>query len=80
MGAQFAEPFVKLADYLDWAHSVGCNIRTGFAATGSGTIYLTVVTAPSGRYVVIHDVDEDEALPASAYAYYDRRLGLKSPF
>lgn len=80
MGAQFAERFVKLGDYLAWANTQGCRIQTGFAASGSGMINFIVVTAPSGRYAVIHDVGPDEALPVSAYEAYDRRLGLKSPF
>jgi hypothetical protein len=80
MGAQYATKFVKLADYLAWANSVGCRIQTGFTASGSGMIQLTVVTAPSKRYAVIHGVEKDEALPVSVYSAYDRRLGLKSPF
>ena len=38
---------------------------------------FTVVTAPSGKRVVIHDVEEGEYIPVSAYKYYDRRLGLR---
>ncbi len=36
----------------------------------------TLVTAPSERYVVIHDVRPGEAIPIHAFEYYNRRLGL----
>ena len=75
--AQFATPFVRLRDYLEWAKSQGCNIQTGFVDGPDGMQEFNVVTAKSGRYVVIHDLEPGEAVPASAFEYYDRRLGLK---
>lgn len=76
--AQFATQFLRLQDYLEWAKDQGCRIQTGFIDGPEGMQEFTVVTAPSDRYVVIHDVVPDEASPAYAYRYYDRRLGLES--
>ena len=63
--AQQAVKFVKLQDYLAWANAQGCRIQTGFIVSGSEQLKVTVVTAPSPskRYAVIHDVEDDEALP-----------------
>ena len=38
---------------------------------------FTVITAPSGKFVVIHEFGSDEYSPTHAFQYYDRRLGLK---
>lgn len=76
MAAQFADLFIKLSDYVGWAVSEGCRIQTGFVASGSGAISFTVITAPDGKYVVVHGVDPEEQLPYSVYKAYDRRLGL----
>ena len=80
MIAQFATPFVRLQEYLTWARSEGCKVQSGFVSGPDGTVSFIVVTAPSGRYAVIHDLEPDEAIPAYAYRQYDRRLGLTSPF
>lgn len=44
------------------------------------TMCLTLITAPSGRYVIIADIAQDERLVPTMVAYLDRRLGLDSPF
>lgn len=80
MAAQFATQFVRLEAYVAWAYEQGCRIQSGFATSGGDTIPMTIITAPSGRYAVIHNVLPDEALPAGAFKVYDRRLGLNSPF
>ena len=80
MGAQIATPFVRLADYQKWAKNQGCKIQSGYASGLDGMETFTVITAPwgSGKFVVIHDIEMDEYIPAHAFQYYDRRLGLKS--
>ncbi|MCB2106226.1 MAG: hypothetical protein KDE14_00940 [Rhodobacteraceae bacterium] len=80
MISQFATQFITLEEYLKWALSEGCRVQTGFSAGPDGMMEFTVVTAKSGRYAVIHDLSPGEAIPAAAYAQYDRRLGLESPF
>ena len=77
MAAQLAEPFIRLTDYLRWVVGQGCTITTGVLVEPDEMVTYTVITAESGRHVVIHNVGEDEAIPGSAYKYYDRRLGLK---
>ena len=77
--AQLATTFVHLKDYLKWAGEQGCRVQTGFTEGPDGMEEFTVITAPSGRYVVIHGLRPDEAIPLYAYEYYDRRLGLHSP-
>ena len=79
--AQFATKFISLNEYLSWANKSGCTIQTGFSVDSDGdTVHITIVTAPDDKYVVIHDVENDEKLPSRAYMCYDRRLGLESPF
>ena len=38
---------------------------------------FTIITAPSGKFVIVHDIEPDEYIPAHAFQYYDRRLGLE---
>jgi hypothetical protein len=77
MPAKAVEIFIKLSDYLGWAHDEGCTIRTGFIYLESGEMQsFTAVISPEGRRVVILDTDPEERLPYSVYKSYDRRLGL----
>lgn len=80
MAAQKATEFVTLKRYLAWAVREGCRVQSGFMTGPDGMISFIVVTAPSGQYAVIEDVDRDEALPVAAFKHYDRRLGMQSPF
>ena len=77
MGAQIATPFVRLADYQGWAKSQGCKIQSGYTSGPNGMEVFTAITAPSGKFVVVHDIEPDEYIPVHAFQYYDRRLGLK---
>ena len=76
MAAQIAAPFVRLVDYQHWAKSQGCKIQSGYNSGPDGMVTFTVITAPSGKFVVIHDIEMDEYIPVHAFQYYDRRLGL----
>lgn len=77
MVAQLATPFVRMADYQRWVKNQGCTIRSGYRVGPNGTETFTTITAPSGKFVVIHDAKPDEFIPVSAFQYYDRRLGLE---
>ena len=74
--AQIVAPFARLNDYLNKASDAGCTVQTGFMDGPDGMREFAVITAPSKRYVVIHDVEPEESLPLAAYEYYNRRLGL----
>jgi hypothetical protein len=41
-------------------------------------VTYTVITAPSGKFVVVPDVEQDERLTPTMVGYLDRRLGLDS--
>lgn len=75
-----AHPFgsISLGNYLHWARSVGCDCQTGYT-NPSGSVFWEI-TAPSGRRVVIVDMQQGERLTSSYLNYLDRRLGLTSPF
>ena len=66
-----------LGEYLDWAYRFAeCTVQTGFI---NGRPCKKIV-APSGRWVTIVDKHERERLAPTTVDYFDRRLGIKSPF
>ena len=77
MAAQIATPFTGIDDYLRWAKKQGCTIQTGYVSEPDGMASNTVVTAPSKKFVIIHDVALGEYIPGYEFDYYSRRLGLK---
>jgi len=64
--------------YLAWATSVGCECNNGYNSFTNTTCWR--ITAPSGRRVVVVDMEQSERLTTSMLNYLDRRLGLTSPF
>jgi hypothetical protein len=66
------------AQYLDWAISQGCEVKTGVDTDES--ILLTKIIAPSGRWVVEAGTLPHEHLAPSTIGRLDRRLGLVSPW
>ena len=74
-----AFPFgsTTLGAYLAWAASEGCQCRNGYELSG---MVLWRIVAPSGRSLVIVDMQQSERLTSHMLNHYDRRLGLTSPF
>jgi|GEM_PF-1083406 len=70
----------RLIDYLAWCSANGCTNSSGFTNKDGKTITFHVVTCESGTHVVVSGVGNNEYLLPSTVAYYDRRLGLNSPF
>ena len=75
-----AFPFgsTSLGAYLAWAASEGCTCQTGYG--GPGNLVFWEITAPSGKQVVVVDMQQGERLTSSYLNFLDRRLGMKSPF
>lgn len=66
-----------LGRYIQWAQQQGCDFRSGVYGTDS----ISRIVAPDGsKSVVIARMPQSEVLSPSTVAYYDRRLGLDSPF
>lgn len=68
----------SLGAYLAWAKGAGCDCQTGYG--GLHGLVFWKITAPNGRHVYIVDMQQDERLTSSTLNYFDRRLGMKSPF
>lgn len=71
----------RLIDYLGWCSSQGCTATSGFTSKEGKTITFHIIkTADGERHVVVSGVNNNEFLLPTTVAYYDRRLGLDSPF
>ena len=70
----------KFSEYCTWAaQDERCTVQTGFAVSPEGAVHnQTMITAPSGRHVIVVDITQDEFLMPTMIAYLDRRLGLNS--
>jgi hypothetical protein len=72
----------KLARLVEWLQSVGCKadikIRN-HAITGQPYRSLEIVSMTGSRAVMV-DPDMDEHLSPSIVSYFQRRLGMKTPF
>ena len=70
------------AQYCTWAADrENCSVNTCTVLSGKGqSMCVTRIKAPSGRYVIATDYSQAERLVPSTIAYFDRRLGLRSPF
>lgn len=62
--------------YLEWARGEGCNCDEG--VNGARKIYR--ITAPSGAFVMVAAIPDDEGLTPTMIRHLDRRLGVTSPF
>lgn len=70
-----------LAQYLQWAKSVGCTVKYGVGYADDGRpSRMVLVDAPNQRWLVIVEMDDAEYLVPTTIARFDRRLGLSSPF
>lgn len=70
-----------LCEYMDWAKTQGCTVKSGYGALGKKTQLLTLIeNADGSRHVQIVGTKQTERLVPTVVANYDRRLGLKSPF
>lgn len=74
-----AFPFrsTPLSAYLRWAADAGCTCLNGYSDNG---ITFWEIVSPAGKKLYIADMDQSEYLVSSQLNYFDRRLGLKSPF
>lgn len=71
-----------LKQYLAWAiNQGGCKLMTGYQNDPvHGPVGFTFLKAPNGRHLFIVDMQHDEYLVPTTIAYFDRRLGLQSPY
>lgn len=71
----------EFARYATWAASQdGVKVTTGISNMPDGEVLtFTQITSPRG-HILIDGTDQDERLLPSTIAYYDRRLGLESPW
>lgn len=70
----------RLIDYLGWCSANGCTHSSGFKRKEGIVVTFHVITAPSGAYVVVSGIGNNEFLLPTTVAYFDRRLGLNSHF
>lgn len=67
--------------YLAWAQSEGCEIKSGIAYNRKKRAHsVTIIVAPSGRRVVEIGVQVGDFLTPTGLSRLDRRLGIKSPY
>ena len=68
------------SEYCTWAaQDENCIVSTGYATAPSGAVITqTIITAPSGKFVIVPDLAQDERLVPTMVGYLDRRLGLNS--
>lgn len=68
-------------EYLQWCCQQGCTMASGYMQFPDGSMMSRqVITAPNGKHVTVMDMSNNERLMPSTVAYFDRRLGLDSPF
>lgn len=71
-----------LGEYMQWLRGEGGTCRTGIGANPDiGMVPVTKLISPDGtRYVIHSGNDQDEELSPLIIDYFDRRLGVLSPF
>lgn len=69
-----------LVEYIGWCNQQGCTTKSGVQQVDGVMVTYQVLEAKTGRHVVVSGVNMTERLTPRAVAYYDRRLGLDSPF
>lgn len=65
-----------LGKYLAWANSAGFDINWGMSAAGT----FVRISHADGRVLFIADAEQGALLAFDTIKYYDRRLGVTSPF
>lgn len=70
------------SQYLQWAKDEeGCTIKTGVRTMPSGNMVpLTIISHPNGNHVIEPGTSQTDYLVPTQIAYFDRRLGITSPF
>ncbi|MBA5779544.1 hypothetical protein H2509_20630 [Stappia sp. F7233] len=72
---------VTLGQYMAWVRDSGGYCTNGIQADHEiGMVPVIKLVADSGRYVIHPSDNQSEILEPSLIEYYDRRLGLVSPF
>ena len=70
-----------LRRFLEYAGENGCTVRTVVRSTRKGMSYESLeITNPEGGRVAIPNPDFDERLVPSMVSFYQRRLGIRTPF
>lgn len=69
-----------LREYIGWCNQQGCTTKSGVQSVDGVMVTFHIVEAKTGVHVIISGPKMTEHLMPTAVAYYDRRLGLNSPF
>lgn len=69
----------RFGDYLRWAHEQGCKVEWG-VDPGTTLPIVKITRRDKARAVIEVAVAQDEFLLPTQIGYYDRALGLKSPW
>jgi hypothetical protein len=71
-----------LGNYIHWLCSEGGQSRSGIGADEVvGMVPITKLISPDGsKYVIYSSGDQSEILSSHTIEYFDRRLGVVSPF
>ena len=71
-----------LAEYMHWLRGQGGHCKNGIGADENrGMVPVIKLVSPDGNNYVIHGGDNQrEILSSHILDYFDRRLGVKSPF
>lgn len=68
----------RFREYLEWAKEQGCTVESKIH---EGELTLTKIIRKDGKRAVIEvDISPDAYLLPSQIGYYDRALGLGSPW
>lgn len=70
-----------LTEYMHWLKSVGGHCKSGIGADENiGMVPVVKLVGPDGRSVIHGGSNQNEKLSALTIDYFDRRLGVQSPF
>ena len=70
-----------LIQYLNWAKTAGCTVKHGVGYADDGRpSRVILIEAPSGRWMAIAEMSDNEYLMPTTIARFDRRLNINSPF
>jgi len=72
----------KLSRLVDWLVSAGCKaeIKSRAHATTGQPYQSLEITGPAGSHVALANPDMNEHMAPSMVSYFQRRLGMKTPF
>jgi len=70
-----------LGEYMHWLRQSGGKCRSGIGADEKiGMVPVTLLQAPSGAYVIHSNDKQNKRLSQMTVDYFDRRLGINSPW